>query len=158
MVGLTLLCEADAAGLTVWADGDRLRILGPKAADAVARLVLQYKPDVMAVLCERTGRASTTATPSESAPDEDGTDLGDRPVIAPGESLVLHPDHPLADFDWHASDGYCPGRRITRDGVEHKLPTCNSCRSWRHVWGERYCLECWPPTDSLAVAAEDAVD
>lgn len=50
MDGLTLLHEAAAAGLTVRADGDTLVIRGPKRAEAVARLLLAHKPDVMSAL------------------------------------------------------------------------------------------------------------
>jgi hypothetical protein len=37
--------------------------------------------------------------------------------------------------------------------IIHKHPQCPSQRFWRHVWGDYYCLDCWPPTDPMAVAA-----
>lgn len=50
MDGLTLLDQARRAGLTVAVEGDRLRIRGPRAADAVARRLLADKPNVLAEL------------------------------------------------------------------------------------------------------------
>jgi hypothetical protein len=50
MVGLNLIREAGVAGLTVWAEGDRLRIRGPKAADVIARRLVEHKAEVMAAL------------------------------------------------------------------------------------------------------------
>lgn len=66
MDGLTLLYEATAAGLTVRVDGDRLVIRGPKVADAVARRLLEHKPEVVAAL----GQSGSTSTelPKPDAP------------------------------------------------------------------------------------------
>jgi len=50
MDGLTLLNRAHAAGLDVAADGDRLVIRGPRSAEAVARLLIEHKPEVLAAL------------------------------------------------------------------------------------------------------------
>jgi hypothetical protein len=50
MEGLMLLERAQAAGLTIEADGDQLVIRGPRRADDVARLVLENKPAVQAAL------------------------------------------------------------------------------------------------------------
>ena len=50
MDGLALLQAADAAGLTVNVDGDRLVIRGPRSADATARALLEHKPEIMAAL------------------------------------------------------------------------------------------------------------
>jgi hypothetical protein len=58
MDGLTLLSDAVTAGLTVQVDGERLVIRGPKAADAVARRLLEHKPEVVAAL----GRFGLTST------------------------------------------------------------------------------------------------
>ena len=52
MDGMILLEEARAAGLSVTADGDRLRIRGPRRADPVARRLLAHKPDVLSALVE----------------------------------------------------------------------------------------------------------
>ena len=54
MVGLDLLAQAQAAGLTVAAAGDRLIIRGPKSAAAVARRLIDAKADVLSALnCRR---------------------------------------------------------------------------------------------------------
>ena len=52
MDGLALLRAADAAGLTVNVDGDRLVIRGPRSADATARALLEHKPEIMAALSD----------------------------------------------------------------------------------------------------------
>ena len=50
MDGMTLLEEARAAGLTVLADGTRLVVRGPRAAEAMARRLLERKVEVLAAL------------------------------------------------------------------------------------------------------------
>jgi hypothetical protein len=67
MDGLTLLSEAVAAGLTVRVDGDRLVIRGPKAADAMARRLLEHKPEVLAAL-GRFGLSSTELPKPDESP------------------------------------------------------------------------------------------
>ncbi len=44
MVAVSLLQEAEAAGLTVRVDGDRLVVRGPKSAGAIAERLLDHKP------------------------------------------------------------------------------------------------------------------
>lgn len=56
MDGLTLLQRAQEAGLAVQAKGDKLVIRGPKRAEPVALLLLDHKPDVLAVLSPRSLR------------------------------------------------------------------------------------------------------
>lgn len=50
MDGMTLLQEARAAGLTVTRDGDRVRIEGPRAKNALARRLLERKSVIMHAL------------------------------------------------------------------------------------------------------------
>lgn len=50
MDGLALLAEAKAVGLRVSADAGRLVITGPRAAERVARKLLDHKPLVLAAL------------------------------------------------------------------------------------------------------------
>jgi hypothetical protein len=50
---VTLLTEAREAGLIVEADGETLRIRGPRRAEAVARRILAAKDDVMSALRPR---------------------------------------------------------------------------------------------------------
>lgn len=59
------------------------------------------------------------------------------------EPVVLHPGHPLLRVEWGA---VFP--RPTTEAVQHKRPGCSSRPWWEHVWGGRYCSECWPCTDS----------
>src|SRR5690349_7035576 len=42
-----VLREAQAAGLLIQADGDRLLVRGPKRLEAVAQEVLRYKPEIL---------------------------------------------------------------------------------------------------------------
>ena len=50
MDGLTLLQQAHEVGLTVTADGDRLRIRGPRHAEPIARALIQNKLAIMRML------------------------------------------------------------------------------------------------------------
>lgn len=50
MDGMTLIAEAQAAGLVVLADGEKLIVRGPESAGAVALRLLARKADVMAAL------------------------------------------------------------------------------------------------------------
>jgi len=50
MDGVGLLCDAKAAGLTVRAEGDRLKIQGPQEAEPLALRLLEHKRDVMKAL------------------------------------------------------------------------------------------------------------
>jgi hypothetical protein len=59
MDGLMLLRQASKAGLAVQADGDRLVIRGPRRAEAVARLLIEYKPEVIAALAPAIGPSGT---------------------------------------------------------------------------------------------------
>ncbi len=61
MGGVALLAEANAAGLTVWADGDRLVVRGPRRCAALAQSLLDHKPDVMAALAEWGDAAAAVA-------------------------------------------------------------------------------------------------
>ena len=81
MDGMSLLREARTAGLTVTAEEDRLTIRGPRRAERLAKLLIQHKTDVLPLL---------------SAGPELPTIL--RP--GPGETEILIPGHPLADFEW----------------------------------------------------------
>jgi hypothetical protein len=54
MDGLMLLRRAQEVGLAVAADGDKLVIRGPRSAEAVARLLIEHKPALLALLAEAT--------------------------------------------------------------------------------------------------------
>lgn len=53
MDGLILLARARAAGLQVEADGDQLRVRGPRRHDSLVREVLASKSEVLAALDRR---------------------------------------------------------------------------------------------------------
>ena len=54
MDGLILLDQARRAGLSVVAEGDRLRIRGPRRAERLALSLIANKVAVLAVLADRT--------------------------------------------------------------------------------------------------------
>jgi hypothetical protein len=66
MDGLALLQQARAAGLAVRAEGDRLCVRGPRRAEALVRLLLDHKAEVLAALAPA---APVTVTPAELPPD-----------------------------------------------------------------------------------------
>ena len=47
---IRLLDDAHMAGLSLWRDGDKLVIRGPKSAGPVAERVIERKPDVLRLL------------------------------------------------------------------------------------------------------------
>jgi hypothetical protein len=61
-----LIQEATQAGLRLIPEGERLRIRGPKKADAIARRLLDHRAEVLAALCPPAGRMVCNAP--ESAP------------------------------------------------------------------------------------------
>ncbi len=67
------------------------------------------------------------------------------------ESFVWHASL-LAE--WDSAAGYCPGRCIIRNGIEHKREDCTGRKGWRHVWGGTFCCDCWPCTDAAAKVEE----
>jgi hypothetical protein len=138
---LKLMEEARAAGLVLIPKGDHLRIRGPKAAESLVQKLLEQKAAVLQQLhFQNLDAVSVTETLENSLKD----------AVSETWSVVLVPNHPLADFDWDAP-GFCPTPPIIRDGVRHKFEGCSGRDSWQHVWGERLCLQCWPPTDPAAV-------
>jgi hypothetical protein len=64
MDGLTLLQEAQGAGLTVLTDGDRLVIRGPQVAAPVVRRLLANKLLVIRAMAVR------TISPADMTPDD----------------------------------------------------------------------------------------
>jgi len=60
MVGITdLLREAESSGLSLRVHGSRLVVRGPRSAAAVAKRVLDRKPEVMAALTEQATEADS---------------------------------------------------------------------------------------------------
>ena len=138
---LTLIELARQAGVVLIPEGGQLRIRGPKAAEALVQQLLEQKDSVLEHLRFRApSGVSVTETPKNCVKGE----------VSETGTVVFDPDHPIAGFDWDSA-GICPTPVIVRDGVRHKHEACAGRESWRHVWGERFCLRCWPPTDSAAV-------
>ena len=50
MAGLKLLLQAQAAGLNVFARGERLIIRGPRSAESLARNLLRHKAEILLAL------------------------------------------------------------------------------------------------------------
>jgi hypothetical protein len=126
MSAAELLADLARLGIRLDACGDQLRF-HPRSAlqpDLLARLKT-HKAEILAIL---------------------------RPHTATKSPTTLAPAYSLAKFDW--SSGYCPGQPVIRKGVRHKRESCPSRQSWRHIWGDFYCLDCWPPTDPLAVVTD----
>lgn len=47
---VTLLAQAQAARLTVYAEGDRLVVLGPRSAEPLVQILLAHKAELMPLL------------------------------------------------------------------------------------------------------------
>jgi len=141
MDGVTLLVEAESAGLTVHLDGDRLVIRGPRSADQTARALLGRKAEVVALL--RTAswvlRHDTRGRLGLQAPVA--------PVPFPAwEDLPGWPDSTPADPG--AGPCYWCGRR----------------EWWRSIHGVVVCGHCHPPAvpglvvEWLDAPGEDVLD
>jgi hypothetical protein len=121
MDGVTLLVEAESAGLTVHLDGDRLVIRGPRSADQVARALLGRKAEVVALL--RTAswvlRPDTRGRMGWQSPDAPVPFIAWEDLIDPDPT----PAAPGAD-----PCGWC-GRRAW----------------WRSIHGAVVCGHCHPP-------------
>ncbi len=66
MDSLTMLQEAWSAGLIVVANGDRLVVRGPRSAEAIARRLIENKPEIMAALTARDARTTTGNQPEDA--------------------------------------------------------------------------------------------
>jgi hypothetical protein len=42
-----MLAQAESAGLKIWAEGDRLKIKGPRSAEPLAKEIISRKPEVL---------------------------------------------------------------------------------------------------------------
>ena len=117
MDGMTLLAEAQEAGLTVLADGDRLVVRGPKSAEKLARRLLQNKAQVMAALND--APAGGGPEPAAGRPDATPGVVDKEMTTVAGEEMTTVasemgtpptdntlPDSPFADWllrpDTHA--------------------------------------------------------
>jgi len=142
MDGLTLLSEATAAGLTIRVDGDRLVIRGPKTADAVARRLLEHKPEVVAAL-GWFGLASIELPKAEELPFP-GWVL--RPDVT-GRLGWEPPDLP-DDRRWWARSTFDDLPMFPRPAGSPgagPCPWCGRSEWWRSVHGVVVCNWCSPP-------------
>ncbi len=111
----TLLSRAAGAGLSVRADGDRLVIRGPKSADAVARLLLAHKAEVMEAL---------SFADWVFRPDAHGRLGWETPDLDEADRWWAR-----ADFD----DLPEPGE---------PCPKCGSLEAWWDLLGGQHCQHC----------------
>jgi len=146
MDGLVLLSEAMAAGLTVRVDGDRLVIRGPKTADAVARRVLEHKPDVVAAL----GRFGPTCTEPRKPNEPPFPGWVRRPDVT-GRMGWEPPDFPESRRWWaRARFEDLPTLAAYFPGSVHRpehgpCPWCGRREWWRSIHGAVVCGCCHPP-------------
>ena len=106
---MTLLDEAREAGLIVQADGDTLRIHGPRRLEPLARRLLEHKAEVLAVLAYD----RFIAPAAESAESQ------------PFESQKFHFTDGVMDFG-----DICAG--WTPEGWAHELrPKADCCDAYR---------------------------
>lgn len=86
MDGLSLLKQAQAAGLAVEAQGDKLVIRGPKRAEALALELIQQKAAVMAVL---TASSVREAIANQRPLAAEGNEAGPRTITVNGTAYEL---------------------------------------------------------------------
>jgi len=68
---LNLLAEAQAAGISIVVEGDHLRICGPHKAEALGRLLLERKAEVLQVLIRSPQDAQPSGSLGADAPQWD---------------------------------------------------------------------------------------
>jgi hypothetical protein len=110
----TLLVAARAVGLAVAADGDRLRVHGPKHAADLARILIEHKAAVLPLLRAESNPAGPPQDPLDLVVAEISRHRGVAPVAVDG-GRVLEPAPP----PWPPRDP-----RLARWPVE-----------WRQRWG-----------------------
>lgn len=116
MDGLTLLHEAQAAGLSVSADDGRLVIRGPTRCEAVAKRLLAHKADVLAALAQADAVLIFSPDMMTALRAAD-VRLVDDPWVDPWEAAIEPPDAcpSCGSFDQWLSlagdlSGVAPGR------------------------------------------------
>jgi hypothetical protein len=119
MDGVSLLAEAKAAGLAVWAEGDKLVIRGPRRAEALAEELLSRKGEIL-TLITRQSDVNVEALPKCDAEDLDN--LGRR-----GEPEDL-PDFAATACVCPAPIGPTGNSRCSVCELPLICPKCNRCR------------------------------
>jgi hypothetical protein len=148
MDGMTLLRRAHEAGLNVAAEGDKLVIRGPRRAESVARLLIEYKPEVMAALTPSTAQRALEA--AKPAAGVESVETSASPT-SPGWWRNL-----FADRAAHHELG---GRRPRAEAKRLAYGECIAC--WHQLFGKRrstwQCAGCDQPIGGLsALTLSDA--
>jgi hypothetical protein len=78
-----LVKGAQAAGLTIRAEGDRLVVRGPRSAEPLARTVLGRKAEVLAFLGRQELRADRPPPPGDSEPAPDHAGVAEEVGLPP---------------------------------------------------------------------------
>lgn len=161
------LARAQAAGLTLAADGERLRWRGPKPPAALLAELRDNKSGLLALLAAGDGpqpRPPAPALPAAS-PEQAVEEAADRPVIAEVDGGADPAFRRLADHQAHAAHLLALQAAAMQrppawpDAANAPTPGawCTCCRGQRW-WREREsapgwrCCRCHPP-DHLAAGA-----
>ncbi len=97
MVGVSaLLAEAEAAGLAVRADGDKLAVKGPRRHEALAKELLARKPEVVAYLSGRLGGETFNGRARVNDHHKPPNKIAPRPLteiypVPPGDEWLADP-------------------------------------------------------------------
>ena len=130
---MTMLTEAQAAGLTVAVDGDKLVIRGPRSADALARRLLAHKAELLAMLCPtpEATPAPPVASPDVATPDVENAfaDWVFR-TDANGRIGLEAPSLPEVDRWWATA----PWEGLPRAPSAPPKPTKAVCRCGSDIW------------------------
>jgi len=132
---LSLLAVAREAGLTVRVGGDRLVVRGPRAAEALAREVLQHKAELMVAL-------RPAASPEAEADPVDTDTDNEQPTPAPARRRPPPPTDPGAS---------CPVHKRLLTFAESVAGACSWCSGAvqldhpARAPAPRACLECGEP-------------
>jgi len=140
MGGIDLILEAEAAGLTVRLDGERVVIRGPRSAEPLARKLLDHKPAVVAVLrgAPSTPGAMPQGTASPSGSDGKASPFADW-VLRPDVSgrLGWEPPGLPEDERWWARSTWEDLPRLPEP-----CPKCGPLGLWWGLLGGAHCLRC----------------
>ena len=124
MDGLTLVQQAQAAGLTVAVEGDRLRIRGPRRSEPMARRLLEQKPLVLAALSSSSTAPTVAPVPEggqeiivADLPADWGLEFEERAAIREFEGGQLR-EHAEAEALREILDGMLAAGESTRRSTE----------------------------------------
>lgn len=137
-----LITEIQSRNIAVEVVGDRLRLKPPSAVSLeLAEIIRKHKSELLDAY-----RKSDVQTDSVADTDKQ---LAKFSKPEPGETIVLQPAHPLADFDHDSVFGSIPRH------VQHKRRDCQSTDYWQHRFGGFFCRQCWPSTGPIMQVETD---